>query len=242
MISHALSFGAAARLYDAIRPTYPDAAVRWALGGRPLRVLDLGAGTGRLTEVLLSAGHEVVCVDPDEQMLAVLAERHRAATAVSGSAERIPVPDGSVDGVVCGQAYHWFERQTALPEIARVLAPGGVFAPMWNLRDEGVAWVAELSAVIGSEGADLVRIDGVLEFGPWFAGTEHEVFEHSVAMTPDGLVDLVKSRSYYLTATPQSRAGIEAAVRDLAASHPQLAGRAEFAMPYRTHVYRARRA
>lgn len=238
----ALSFGAAARLYDAVRPDYPAAAVAWALGAAALRVLDLGAGTGRLTGVLLAAGHEVIAVDPDEQMSAVLAEGHPRATVLTGSAERIPLPEGAVDAVVCGQAYHWFDRLAALPEIARVLVPGGAFAPIWNLRDEAVAWVAELSAIIGSEGSDLERIDGVLAFGPWFYDTEHRVFDHSVTITPEGLVDLVRSRSYYLTASPRRQARLEAAVRELTAAHPQLAGRSRFALPYSTHVHRSRRA
>jgi SAM-dependent methyltransferase len=248
MTSPALSFGSAAELYDAVRPTYPDAAIAWALGGRPLRVLDLGAGTGRLTEVLLRAGHDVVSVDPDEKMLAVLAARFPAAEARNGSAERIAAPDASFDAVVCGQAYHWFIRETALPEIARVLVPGGIFAPVWNFRDESEPWVAELSAIIGSEARDLSRstmrdgVSGVLEFGPWFTATEHDVFEHTVSLTPDGLVDLVRSRSYFLTASTARKVELVAAVRRLAASHRDLAGRAQFAMPYRTHVYRSRRA
>lgn len=251
MSSHALSFGAAARLYDAARPTYPADAVAWALGQAPLRVLDLGAGTGRLTGVLLDAGHEVVAVEPDPQMLAVLAGGHPGATALAGSAERIPLPEGAVDAAVSGQAYHWFDRETALPEIGRVLVPGGTFAPMWNLRDDDVAWVAALSAIIGSErrwrgsagpAGDPARIEDGLEFGPWFGGTEHGVFEHTTTTTPDGLVDLVKSRSYYLTSDDAQRARIEAEVRELAATHPDLAGKAEFTIPYRTHVYRSAKA
>jgi SAM-dependent methyltransferase len=239
MTSPALSFGAAAHTYDAIRPTYPAEAVAWALGEAPLRVLDLGAGTGRLTEVLLRAGHEVVAVEPDAQMLAVLTGRLPSATALAGSAERIPLPEAAVDAVVCGQAYHWFDREAALPEIARVLVPGGTFAPISNRRDEDVAWVAELTAVMGAGGG---KPSTALGFAPWFEGTEHGVFEHAVEITPDGLVDLVRSRSYYLTATPQRRAEVDAAVRELAATHPQLAGKARFAMPYRTHVHRSRRA
>jgi SAM-dependent methyltransferase len=213
--------------------------VAWALGEAPLRVLDLGAGTGRLTEALLSAGHEVVAVEPDPQMLAVLSDRLPSATALVGKAESIPLPEAAVDAVVCGQAYHWFDREIALPEIARVLVPGGTFAPISNRRDEEVPWVAELTAVMGSGGGTAGNT--AKGFGPWFEGTEHGVFEHSVEITPDGLVDLVRSRSYYLTATPQEQAEVEAAVLGLAATHPQLAGKARFAMPYRTHVYRSRR-
>jgi SAM-dependent methyltransferase len=241
MSTHALSFGAAARLYDTIRPTYPDQAVAWTLGERPLRVLDLGAGTGLLTRVLTGAGHEVVSVDPDAQMLSVLAERNPSATVLQGSAERIPLPAGAVDAVVCGQAYHWFDRQTALPEIARVLTPRGVFAPMWNLRDESVPWVGRFSEIIGSEGADLERQGGTRDFGPWFTGTEHAVFDHGVAMTAAGLLDLVRSRSYYLTAEPERQAQLEADVRELLATHPDLAGRDRLEMPYKTHVYRSQK-
>jgi SAM-dependent methyltransferase len=241
MTSPALSFGTAARLYDAVRPTYPADAIAWALGDSPLRVLDLGAGTGRLTGVLLAAGHEVVSVEPDAQMLEVLAAQYPSAIAMVGTAERIPLPEGAVDAIVCGQAYHWFDRETALPEAARVLVPGGTFAPIWNLRDKTVPWVAQLSAIVGSAGADMAGVEGGLEFGPWFGETEHGVFEHHTQLTPEGLVDLFRSRSYYLTATPQRRAEVEAAVRELAATDPQLAGKERFAMPYRTHVHRSRR-
>jgi SAM-dependent methyltransferase len=130
-----LSFGTAARLYDSIRPAYPPAAVTWAIGAEPVRVLDLGAGTGLLTGVLRAAGHDVVAVEPDEQMRAVAAERHPDLRVLAGNAEDIPLPAGSVDAVVVGQAYHWFTPQRALPEIHRVLREEGIFAPIWNVRD-----------------------------------------------------------------------------------------------------------
>lgn len=239
MSTPALSFGAAAHLYDAVRPAYPADAVAWAIGERPRKVLDLGAGTGRLTGVLLAAGHDVVAVDPDQQMLAVLRQRQPAATARIGTAEHIPLADGSVDAVVCGQAYHWFEPATALPEIARVLGPGGVFAPIWNLRDATLPWVAAYSEIVGWEGTGQADADD--EFGPWFTGTVHRTFRHSVTMTADRLVDLLKSRSYYLTAGEQRRATVAAAVRELALTHPDLAGKAEFDLPYTTHVYRSKK-
>ncbi|NUS58519.1 MAG: class I SAM-dependent methyltransferase, partial [Streptomycetaceae bacterium] len=95
MTDHALSFGPAAQLYDTIRPTYPRPAIDWAIGPKRVRVLDLGAGTGLLTRVLQNAGHDVVSVDPDEQMLAVLAG-HPGTRPLQGSAEHIPLPDASV--------------------------------------------------------------------------------------------------------------------------------------------------
>src|SRR5436309_15901895 len=108
--SPALSFGPAAARYDRIRPSYPTAAVRWLIGDAPVRVVDLGAGTGILTRQLVALGHDVTPVEPDPQMAAL-------SGAVIGSAEKIPLPDGAVDAVVAGQAYHWFDRERAHPEI-----------------------------------------------------------------------------------------------------------------------------
>ncbi|MEW1910920.1 class I SAM-dependent methyltransferase [Kitasatospora sp. NPDC085895] len=155
MSTSALSFGSAARLYDSIRPTYPVRAVAWAVGATPMRVLDLGAGTGLLAGALRAAGHEVVAVEPDERMRAVAAERHPGARVVAGSAEDIPLPDGSVDAVVVGQAHHWFTPQDALLQIHRVLREDGVFAALWNIRDDRTPRVAALSGIVGSEGHGL---------------------------------------------------------------------------------------
>ena len=132
------SFGAAAEVYDRSRPSYPVEAVRWALPQDARRVLDLGAGTGKLTAVLLDLGLDVVAVEPSAEMRARIPAR---AEVLDGSAERIPLPDGSVDAVLAAQAFHWFDLDVALPEIARVLRPGGTLGVLWNERDESVEWV-----------------------------------------------------------------------------------------------------
>jgi SAM-dependent methyltransferase len=208
------------------------------LGPDPLRVVDLGAGTGILTRQLIELGHEVIPVEPDPGMRARLDESIGASLAVEGSAERIPLPDAAVDAVVAGQAYHWFDRGPAHAEIARVLRPGGVFSPVWNLRDERVPWVARLSDLVDGTGRhrDGEDIDG---FGDRFGPVEHARFAFVRMFTTDLLVDLVKSRSYFITANPDEQARIERAVRDLVAGDPELAGRDEFAMPYVTDAYRA---
>ncbi|NUT21260.1 MAG: class I SAM-dependent methyltransferase [Hamadaea sp.] len=248
MITPGLSFGSAARLYDTIRPTYPPSAITWALGGKPVRVLDLGAGTGLLGAVLLAAGHEVTAVEPDEQMRAVAAARlttaspDRAADVLAGSAEDIPLPDGSVDAVVVGQAYHWFTPERALPEIGRVLRAGGVFAPMWNIRDERTPWVSAFSAVVGNEGWGLDQGWPYAPVTPWFTEPELGIFEHTVPIPPAALVDLARSRSYYLTADAGEQARLERDLAALAGTHPDLAGRDVVDMPYRTCVYRMRPA
>jgi SAM-dependent methyltransferase len=253
---HALSFGTAASSYDRYRPSYPPEAADWALGspsGR-LRVVDLGAGTGILTRVILGLGHHVVPVEPDEAMRAQLAATTPGVVPVAGSSESIPLPDGSLDAVVAGQAYHWFDPIRAPAEIARVLKTlaechsdklhvtrsGGVFAAVWNLRDESEPWVARLSEVAHLE--DHERVEQRVQEDPLraagFGPVTREVFTHAITHTPDTLVELIKTRSYYLTAPAERRAEIVDGVRDLAATHPDLAGRDTFQLPYRTVVYR----
>ncbi|MFE4723757.1 class I SAM-dependent methyltransferase, partial [Streptomyces sp. NPDC056728] len=123
---HSSSFGAAATAYAEHRPDYAQAAVRWALDPAPgLRVLDLGAGTGKLTATLVELGAEVIAVEPDPAMLTELRRTLPTVRTLPGSAETLPLPDASVDAVVAGNAMHWFDMDVAGPEMARVLAPGG---------------------------------------------------------------------------------------------------------------------
>jgi len=237
--SHALSFGPSADRYDEVRPSYPPAALIWALGTAPCRVVDLGAGTGILGRVLLALGHEVVSVEPDAAMRRRLAQTTPETEALDGTAESIPLPDGCVDAVVAGQAYHWFDTERAHPEIARVLRDGGVFAPVWNIRDESVPWVARLSELLAEPPGD-GRRGGRLrdaDFGPLFGPLASKTFGHQVPMTADRLVALMSTRSYYLKATPQRQAEISDGIREL------VAGMAEpFALPYDSVIYRARRS
>src|SRR6266508_4206211 len=147
----ASSFGPAAVAYAEHRPDYAPAAVRWALEFAPgPRVLDLGAGTGKLTGTLVALGADVIAVEPDPAMLTELRRALPAVRALPGSAEAIPLPDASVDAVLAGNALHWFDMAVAGPEIARVLAPGGILAGLWNVMDNRVDWVAGLERVGGS--------------------------------------------------------------------------------------------
>jgi SAM-dependent methyltransferase len=238
--ARARSFGPAAERYDRIRPHYPEAAIRWILGDAPLTVVDLGAGTGILTRQLVAIGHRVIPVEPDPGMRErLVAAGGGAPQPLAGSAEEIPLPDAQADAVVAGQAYHWFDPARAHPEIARVLKPGGVFGPLWNDRDEDVSWVVALSAVVHErEGASPgLPVNAGDPFGP----VEQALFRQSVTHTPDTLVELMRSRSYHLIATPERQAEMDAAIRNLCATHPELAGRAEFELPYVTRTYRTHR-
>jgi len=140
-------FGTFAESYDRWRPGYPDAAVDWLLppGGR--EVLDLGAGTGKLTGSLLARGLAVTAVEPDPAMLAVLRRNHPAAVARQAGADALPLPDASVDGVVVGQAWHWFPPDAAAAEVRRVLRPGGWLGLVWNAPDDQEPWEHELAGL-----------------------------------------------------------------------------------------------
>lgn len=241
--THALSFGPAAADYDRLRPRYPQAAVEWALEGldAPARVVDLGAGTGILSRAILDLGHEVRPVEPDAGMRAQLTAATPGTIPVAGSAESVPLPDGAADAVLVGQAYHWFDRERAHAEIARVLRPGGTFAPIWNIRDGKVGWVAELDRIaeVEDDAGDLTR--KITDFGAAFDAVELGRFTHRSTLTPDEVIALVHTRSYWLTAPSDERQRVDRELRELFATHPDLAGRKTVDLPYRTLVFRARR-
>jgi SAM-dependent methyltransferase len=236
-MDHARSFGAEAERYDAYRPGYAPDAVRWALGRRPLRVADLGAGTGILSRLLRDLGHDVVAVEPDDRMRHRLAEASPGIEVLKGTAEAVPLAAASVDAVVAGQAYHWFDPDRAPAEIARVLRPEGVFAALWNDADLGVPWTVRFVEII--DGADAVTAGRpAVDLGPLFGPVAAAGFRHDIRMTPDGLVNLTMTRSPYLVGSAADRRTLLDAVRRLTTT-PDLAGRADFPMPHVTRVHRA---
>ncbi|MER7755314.1 methyltransferase domain-containing protein [Kitasatospora sp. NPDC097643] len=235
----ARSFGVAAESYQHGRPGYPQALIGSAVPREARRVLDLGAGTGKLTRLLVEAGLEVVAVEPDGAMRAQLAAAVPKAAVREGWAERIPLPDGSVDAVVVAQAWHWFDPAVAVPEIARVLAPGGTLALVWNVRDESEPWAAELGALMHRSARQEIDTRPVLP-APFGEAERLEIrWEH--ATTRAGIVDLVASRSYVIALPEAERARLLADVEELLATHPDLAGRDGIAMPYLTRCTRVRR-
>ncbi|WP_431919797.1 class I SAM-dependent methyltransferase [Micromonospora wenchangensis] len=241
--TRARSFGAVAADYDRFRPGYPAGALRWALAGTgdDAHVVDLGAGTGILTRDLRALGHRVTPVEPDPGMRARLDAATPGTTALAGSAESVPLPDGSADAVLVGQAYHWFDRARAHVEIARVLRPDGIFAPIWNVRDDTVGWVAELGR-IAQMGENIIDLtEKVTTFGAAFGPVELGRFTHRTTVTGDEVVGLMRTRSHWLTGAPGQRQRMDAELRELFATHPDLAGRETVELPYRTLVFRARR-
>jgi SAM-dependent methyltransferase len=231
-----LSFGSAAAAYERGRPSYPPEAIDWLLPRGARQVLDLGAGTGKLTTRLVERGLEVVAVDPIPDMLEVLSASLPETRALLGTAEEIPLEDNSVDAVLVAQAWHWVDPERAIPEVARVLRPGGRLGLVWNTRDERLGWVRELGQIIGSDG-DGGRFDVTLP-APFGERERHQV-EWTNYLTPQALIDLVASRSYCITSPTEVRTQTLDQVRNLLATHPALANSTGLAMPYVTVCIRA---
>ncbi|MCU1556811.1 MAG: putative methyltransferase [Microbacteriaceae bacterium] len=232
------SFGGAVDEYERARPTYPRDAVDWLIPEGTRAVLDLGAGTGKFTRSLVARGLEVIAVEPDDEMRAVLAHALPSVRALKGTAENIPLPDASVNLITAAQAWHWVDEERAVPEAARVLKPGGSLALVWNIRDESAPWVERLSEVIGSSEAERAMQTSITIGAP-FGPTERFEVGWSAKTDLDGLLTLVASRSYVITADEERRAEILDGVRALVATDPALAGRDEFELPYRTFCFRA---
>lgn len=233
---HARSFGAVADAYDRGRPSYPADAVSWLTGETAARVLELGAGTGKLTHRLVAAGHDVSASDPDKAMLTVLArDLPDVPVSVSG-AEEIPSPDASYDVVVVAQAFHWFDHDRALPEIARVLRPGGRIALVWNERDERIPWVRKLGRVIGTQEQDTDPREALAASG-LFGEVEHEVFKHWQLVDRESIVDLVTSRSNVAVLDEEGRAAKLAEVLALYDDYGR--GMDGMQLPYVVRCFRA---
>jgi len=240
----ASSFGSRAAAYAEHRPGYPREAIEWGLSGAtgtPRRVLDLGAGTGKLTVGLTELGLDVTAVEPDPEMRAALGRVVPSATSLAGRAERIPLADAAVDAVFVGQAFHWFDVPAAMTEIARVLRPGGVLVPMWNYEDESVPWVAEFTE-LGREGArrpastEDLRDVAHPEFDPF----ESDRFRHVQRRTAESLLETIATYSMVIVSAPEESSALLATLREFLASNPATAS-GEFDLPLLTWGLRARR-
>jgi len=231
-----LSFGSQAAAYERGRPSYPPEAIDWLLPPGAHDVLDLGAGTGKLTTRLVERGLNVVAVDPLAEMLEVLSKSLPDTPALLGTAEEIPLPDNSVDAVLVAQAWHWVDPERAIPEVARVLRPGGRLGLVWNARDERLGWVADLSKIIGNENDPFNH--AVSLPAPFTEQERHQV-EWTSYLTPQALLDMVASRSYCITAPEAARKKTLQQVRELLATHPALAHSTGLALPYVTVSIRA---
>jgi SAM-dependent methyltransferase len=248
--SAAQGFASAAGTYVRGRPEYPESLRDWLsrdLGLGPGRTcVDLGAGTGKFTRLVVATGARTLAVEPVAAMRDQLRAGLPGVEVVDAAAQALPLADGSVDGVVCAQAFHWFAGPEALAEIHRILRPGGRFGLVWNVRDESVDWVAELTAIMAPYEGDTPRY----RTGAWrraFAGSpftdlEEVSFPHQHVGPPgDVIIGRTLSVSFIARLPAAERAKVEARLRALIAGHPGLRDRDTVAFPYLTRAYRCTR-
>jgi SAM-dependent methyltransferase len=233
-----------AEVYERARPGYPAEAIARLhdLGlGPDSDVLDLAAGTGKLTRALIAAGARVTAVEPLFAMRQMLQQRLPEATIMEGTAERIPVQDGSIDLVTVAQAFHWFDADSAMREIARVLRPGGGLAAIWNVRDESVEWMAMIRELLEEHKAqtpdhrtgDWRR---PFETGALFAPLELETYVHVQEVSRADALDVFASRSYVAALPePDRLALLERVAEQVPKTEP-------VAIPYVTELYWTRKS
>ena len=242
----ARGFSRVSEAYVRGRPTYPADAI--ALLGRELRlepgrvVVDLAAGTGKLTALLVGTGAEVVAVEPLAEMRAALREALPDVQALDGTAERMPLAAESVDALTVAQAFHWFRGEEALTEIHRVLRPGGGLALVWNVRDDSTPWLRALTEILEPRRGRAPHYRA----GSWreafsetdlFGPLRHAEFAHVQRLSPDAVVARVASVSFVASLPPPEHDAVLAAVGELLVRDPDTKGRSEVELPHRTEVY-----
>lgn len=238
-------FSTAADAYERGRPGYPEEAIAWMAERLDLRegrdVLDLASGTGKLTRTLVPFGARVVAVEPIDEMREQLFRALPDVEAFDGTAEAIPLPEGSVDAVTCGQAFHWFRAREALAEIHRVLRPGGALALVWNVRDLSDPLQARVQEILEPHGRGVSTHRGhdpqeAIGASGLFGAVEHRSWPYVQRLSRAHLIDRIASISYIAILDPDSRAEVLGQVLEAADGLPE-----PIAIPYTTDVYVAGR-
>ncbi|MGQ8776615.1 class I SAM-dependent methyltransferase [Serratia sp. NA_112.1] len=228
------------------RPDYPPEIATWLRDTIGLHAgmtaLDLGAGTGKFTPRLLETGAQVIAVEPVAQMLEKLSAALPQVKTLAGTAESIPLPDESVDAVVCAQSFHWFATQQALAEIQRILKPGGKLGLVWNMRDARVSWVRKLNQIVDRHEGDAPRF----YTGEWrklFPSKGLEPLQEQVFMLghqgaiEDVIYNRVRSTSFIAALPHEQQEQVIEQIRQLVAEEGELQGKNTVTVPYQTKVY-----
>jgi SAM-dependent methyltransferase len=253
------SFGGAAAKYERYRQGPPIAAVDWVLPVPVRTVVDLGAGTGALTRLLVGRADEVVAVEPDDRMREVLIESVPGVRAVAGRGESIPLPDASADAVLASSSWHWMDTVPTLLEVGRVLVPGGTLAAMWSGPDPETGLIAqarellagdgspdidgerraELSASLGNQNA----LDQGLEIPPGvpFDQPEQTVITWEVALNADELIGLLGTFSWVILMEDEARDRLFDTARRVLRDALGVSGDVTVDIGYRAEVFKARR-
>ena len=242
--SRASSFGAGAAAYERSRPGYPAAALDWLIPDGARRILDLGAGTGKLTRLLAERGYDLCAVDPSSDMLDQLRRRHPSIETKEGTAEAIPFPNAAFDAVLVAQAWHWFDAARATAEVARVLQPGGRIGLIWNARDTSIDWVRRFSITI-DRGKPSYAGTPVTALAAPFGQVEAHDVTWRYRLDETSFIELAASRSAFLTMPATERDALLESVRALfdevaSASHGDPLLRT-VELPYVTRCFRASR-
>lgn len=235
----ATSFEGIGEEYDRYRPGFPDAAAEVIVPNRVDAVLDLGAGTGKFTELLTGRAERVIAVEPAGAMLEVLRDKLPSVEALVGGAEDIPVPGGSVDAVTVAQAFHWFERDAACAEIQRVLVPDGVLGLLWNHSDPTCTWDRACHRVAHpavSAEADSTTASAVDEL-PGFVFEHRSEIAWSEPISRDSYIRRWRTVSSFLAADEHTRDAMVARLDSILDADPATAGRDEFTLPMITEVF-----
>jgi SAM-dependent methyltransferase len=232
------AFKAGGAHYDAVRPNYPDAALGFMVPATARDAVDVGAGTGIFTAQLLARGLAVTAVEPSADMITVLRERLPEVDARPGTGEHTGLAESSADIVTYAQAWHWVDPKAASSEAARVLRSNGQLALVWNQLDVSVPWVHRLARIMHA--GDVHRPDFVPPLGPEFHAPESGEWTWEQTVTPEQVIELAKSRSYYLRAGSATRARVEHNLTWYLYDHLGHAAGMPFALPYLTHAWKAR--
>jgi len=233
----ARNFGSIAELYERVRPGYPVEAVEWLLGEGVHEVADVGTGTGKLTDAILASGREVVAVDPDPGMLAVLSAKHPDVRTVPGTAEQLPFEDDTFDAVTFGQSWHWVDPPRGSAEVGRILRPGGALGLLWNIRDAREPWVAELADILDHQSADelMLASGGPIVTSP-LVFDEMREFTWVSSIDVATLVELAATHGFVMTASESDRTRM---LDEVGALGERVAGAdGRLRLPYRLYVYR----
>jgi len=243
-------FGSTAELYEEARPGYPDKAVAWLIDqlriGPGSRVVDLAAGTGKLTRMLMDSRATVIAIEPIEAMRALLANTSPGSLAVGGEAEALPLRSGSVDALTIAQAFHWIDTPPTHAELARVIRPGGRLGIVWNARDRGVPWVDAVWSIMDrvEKHAPWRNHEAISEAGrqlPGFSPFRSERFVLDHVITPDLLIARLASVSHMAVLAEGARQAVLREVRQILATHPDTRERQALQVAYRTDCFVADR-
>ncbi|WP_439898983.1 class I SAM-dependent methyltransferase [Paenarthrobacter aurescens] len=232
-----LSFQDGGEHYDRVRPGYPSDSVDWLVPEGARTAADVGAGTGKFTALLAERGLEVAAVDPSTDMLEQLRKAYPQVNALVGTAEATGLTDSAFDVVSVAQAWHWCDPFAASTEIARILRPQGTLGLIWNQLDTAVPWVHRLSRIMHAGDVHKPGFRPVI--GPEFAGLESHLTKWEDALTPEDIMELTKSRSYYLRANDATRAKVMGNLEWYLFDHLGYVPGDTVQLPYVTQTWRA---